>query len=394
MGAFTDGDIDTFMPRPTSGGSPSTNWEALTWSNFGASSLVTDAGGHSGERVLSPVNALQTFTAVNYGLQGMEAVGLRGSGVGLQVCLNFRTAGGLTIASLRCDLNGALQLFSGGTLIAVTANNFIQNSTYYTLEMAWGNVSPPVCEVRVNGARIANMTTSNFGASGGQPAGTVLQTGSAGTGTVGTAPVQAGAIAQNFLGDTSGGTTTSGIYWWYRKNGASIWVPVSTGSTFATTSDFEGPFKRFWQEPAAAANYPLNRWGNGAGTYPASIADHTTSGGPTGGTDGDTTYIQNGTIPTGVAADKVSSTFTALPVGSTRVGITRRVVIARLSGGTSTIRSGRRVAGVDTMDPNFVLGATYSVSKTVYLCMPDGTTVHTVSSQNAFEGVIEQVALT
>lgn len=384
MGAFTDFDVDTFMPRPNTGGSPSTNWEALTWISFGSSTFATGGGAHAGERVMVPTNAVQTFTGTAYGLQGMECQGLLGGASVPQNVLKFMTSGVSIISTLACTINGALQLYNGNTLVAATANGFVNNTNYYTIEFAWGNVTPPVSEVRVNGVRVPELTTANFTATGGQPAGTLVQD----VGHTMNAPQTAGTIARVILGDTSGGTTTSGVYWWYRKNGAALWVTVSTGSTFATTTDFEGPSIRIWRYPLAVGNYPLVRWSNSAGTHPTNIADNPN------GTDGDTTAIQNGTAGTGTAADKISHTYATLPPGTTRVGIFRRTVIAKLTGGTSTIRSGRRVGGVDTPDTAVALGAGYAALKTPYPCQPDGTTVTTPTLANALEGYIEQQALT
>lgn len=400
MATMTSGFMTTFLPRLA-------GIEPGVWTSSPNPFIyATESGAtHNGERTWSPTQSYRTFgTASTYAMAGFEARTLLGTGgaPGNNWLFAFCQGSPSTVvATLRVDAAGIMYLVNGaGTSLGNSGASVIgSNSTYYTVECALGNVGAGACilETRLNGARIPSLTTSGFGAAGGQPAGTM---GVFSTGTLGT--ISMIVVAHNSTAQTPV------IYYYWQKNGSSPWTTVDTNATppvtFAQKTDFVGQKKRAWLNPSAAGNYTLaaGNWDDGLLTYPASIADST---GGTPGMDSDNSYIKNIVSGTAVSADKVSHAYTDLPGTATNVAFVQRTVFSRWDqvNISDTIRSGVRITATDFMDPDSVVTSGYSAGGTslagsvYYPQMPvavSSTTVWSATTVNALEGILEQRAFT
>lgn len=392
MSTMLLGHMTTTLPR-------STTTEPLVWSNpAGPYVFGTQSGGtHDTERIWTPsLNTYRSFSApTTYCMAGVEGRNMIGATGNDTYIFEVETASSQPVASLRVNPAGNLKVFNGTTLIATSATPITTQASFYTIEFGWGNTAGTVSyETRVAGVRIPELTSTDFPAAGGQQVGTGARPAPAGAGG-------AGAVCSRVVLNDSSSIASIVVYWFWQKNGTSMWTPVSTGSTFALSSDWTGPKKRAWCSPNAVGNYTIpgagsgtqtSNWANGAGTYPSSIAD-------TSGMDSDTTYIRNQVDGTTVAADKISHAYTDLPGTATTVGFVQRTVLGRLdSASVGAVRTGRRVAGADTADTTTSFDSTYTsgtspalgLSK-FYPCQPDGTTIYTPALVNAFEGIIELV---
>ena len=354
--------------------------------------------GHIGERTWTPSQSYRLFnTASSYAMFGFEGRNLPAGSTTLNTATKFGFAGAAQVCSLRIGGNGQMALYlSDSTLVGVTTTAPISSSTtFYTIECAFASTNPISCETRVNGVRLAELTTVDFGAAGGQVAGTMAQAAYA-------SPVQMTHVFVNL------NTLASPVlYYWWQKNHSAIWHPVVTGAgaSFAEQSDFLGVKKKFQLTPSAVGNYTLVNWANGAGTHPTNIAD------TSAGTDDDTSYIRNQTDPGGVSAanNRVSHAFTDLPGTATRVGWVQRNIIGKTDQATLGVlaRGGARSGGTDYFDnvvtagicPSF--GASYSTGSSSvpnfgtarFYPYPhqDNTVPWTPTTVNAFEGIVEMV---
>lgn len=389
------------------------------WNNNGGGSFSLGQGTHSSDIEWLNYSAVaRTFGAASVymgtGIEGRQLLGPSSSGFSL-----FAPSVGATVAAvLKTNASGGLELWYGNlaTQLGVTTSVNLANGTYYTLEFFYGavaGVGNGRCETRINGLRVPELTTTNFGASGGQPAGTLNPATAGGGLNWANFGVPDRIILCPFA--ASNGVP---IQYYWQKNGASLWQTLDTGSTTYETdiSDFVGVKKKAWAYPNAVGNYTMpgagsgtqtSNWSNGAGTYPSNIADQP------GGMDSDTSYIRNSTNGSGVAADKISHKYLDLPSTAVKIGWVQRTVWARLfQASTGNIRSGVRSpatatpANTDTMDANAALGATYSVGSGLALSNYYPKMPYTVGGSNIWtpatvgnsgsttraEGVIEMLS--
>lgn len=407
MATMTSGFCTTLLPRPGVLGG-----ESLMWTVWTPGFFFTETGAqHNGERIWDPQRSYKSFAASTYVIGGMEAKKLGGVPAGADnYWFSFKKADGTELWSLRCSSDGHLHFFRGAAEHAFTTGTAPISdgvSTYYTVECAIANTATASVETRIGGIRVPQMTTTDWGAAGGQPAGTM---------TPPTATDPGAVLDRIELANLASGQYPQ-IYWYYQKNGSSLWTTVTTaGGTFAVKSDFVGPSKRIWLRPTAAGTYPLaggNFWANGAGTYPTSIDDQAA-----GGMDSDGSYIKNATAGTGAVNDKVSHLYTLLPDTATTINFVQRSVIARAeSAGTDVIRAGVRSPANATPPNNDNMGSDETLSSaygigvtgtgvTYYPAATwDATVVWTpsfigtpasvaINAGNRFQGINEQRALT
>jgi hypothetical protein len=300
--------------------------------------------GHLGERVATPNETYKAFnTASAFAMLGFEGRGMQG-GVGSR--WGFRTAGNASVARIYIG-SSVILLEVGGSTVATYTHGLV-NTTYYTVEFAYGTSGGNVrSEVRLNGARVPALTTDNFTAATGQSAGALSSSIAAGAG--GTA-----AMSRAMMNE---GTQASPVlYYWWQKNHSALWTTVPSGGTaFVDQSDFLGIKKKYLLVPNSIAA-PFNaynvgggtvggaNWTNGAGTHPTNLADAPID---------DTLYVQNQNDGGGadVAGNILGQGYTDLPAAATRVGWVQRTCWARtFQAGSSGIlaRSGIRSGAADT----------------------------------------------
>lgn len=314
MAKYRIGFCTTLLPRPNGAAN-----EGLVWTVWGGAFAIEGGATHNGERVWNPTiaNACRAQTPSLYWMCGFEASHQQGTTTNPgNMWLAAGNNGATNVWSLRCDSAGNLALFNGTVQVAIsTTNPITTNTNYYTTEVAWANTPSNISyETRVNGLRIAALTSSDFGATGVQPAGTGARP----------APQVAGNVDRIILGSSNSAVFPT-IYYYWQKSGTQLWDTVATvnpPTTLAQASDFLGLKKRAWIFPNTPGNYPIANWINGLGVYPASIADSGT------GFDGDITYIKNVTSGTTVSADKISHHYTILPGTAANIGFVQRTVIA------------------------------------------------------------------
>lgn len=367
MATLLSGWADLFLSR-----SQSVDGAGL-WSNNGGGTFAVGNGSHSADIEWSNYSAVaRTFNSASRfmgaGIEGRTLLGGGAGGFSLLAPCN-----GVTVAAvLKTNSSGGLELWYGNLATQLGVGNVaLANGTYYTIEFFYGaavGVGNGRSEVRVNGVRVPELTTTNFTASGGQPAGTLNPTTAGGGLDWGSFGAPDKIILCPFA--ASNGPP---IQYFWQKHGASLWQTLSTGSTTyaSDASDFVGAKRKAWVYPNAVGNYTMpaagsgtqtSNWGNGLGTYPASVADQP------GGMDSDTSYIQNSTNGSSVAGDKISHKYVDIPSTAVTIGWVQRTVWGRLfQASTANIRSGLRSpstatpANTDSNDATAALSATYGV---------------------------------
>lgn len=348
-------------------GSPSTfsraiGQEQALWTSWGGGNVFMAApepGIRNGERVLAGTGGSYRAAASSrtYCLAQTEVAGFAGNST---TFLQMHSGTGVVLGTLRSDGNGniTLGLITAGDV--ATANLGLSNAVYYKWQFAVGFTNPATIETRLNGLRVPALTTTDWVAAGGQPAGTL------------TPPAITASQARRVVIGTA---ATHHYYYLLQKFHTAVWTTNTTGATFALLSDFPVGDKKYWTYPNAAGNYPVNtgNWKDsaggggpifpGVGTYPANIADSAA------GMDSDGSYLRNQTAGTAVANDRISYKTTDLPTAASAVGWVQRTVWARYdaTGTSSTIKPGLRSPSTatvpDTDFPNAddALGTTYTV---------------------------------
>lgn len=362
----------------------------------GSGSIVTETlAPFASEPVLQPslaVHALTASASIVYGAAKLLLTNQSPNSV-----FYFRTDPTGTQSIGLFAIGGTLCLFKGnfsnptiGGSIA-TAPALILDNVYYTFELAVkcafaGSAS---VEVRLNNVRVPQLTSTDYTASGGQPAGTLTQS------TLDTALN----VANDPIRDFSLGSSKR-VAWWVVKRGTSLWKSIATGATtYADATDFVGDRKRAFLRCTGVGNYTVagGNWDNGAGTFPTNLAD---ASGSFSATDSDTSYVNNTTAPvtagSPLSADKLSMDYENLPGTATSVGFVQRVVHARSNLSTQAqLQTFRRSGGTDYADTDVMslIDGAYRFKQIPHDTPANSSNSWTPTTVNAVEGGLACYAL-
>lgn len=382
-----------------------------TWQTFGDESLNF---GHQGERVASTGNLQKDFHAAS----AFAMLGLEGRQLGFGSGSRHAFVTGTTeVAAIRWVGNTISITLAGSSIASHSLGGSYSDTTYYTLEFAFGTSGGfVVCETRLNGARIAALTTTGFIAGTGQSAGSM------------SAAIAAAGTAMTGVIYNHGNQGSPLWYYVWTKNHSAVWDSLVTapGTTFAQQSDFVGIKKKYMLVPNALGAYTITGAGSGtqtaawtlnsgsATTHYSNLADAPID---------NTLYVQSTVDGGGVdtATNKISHGFTNLPAAATRVGWVQHTCWATAFQATNGVlaRSGVRSgagdspASTDFMDTSLAQSPNFGVAnytpgtvqgggtKTTSVYYPQqgtlaqfttgGTSVWSVTTVNAIESVFQTV---